>query len=104
MIVQQIWGSVYRADFIVSRYPNCVFGKLGNKYVAIVSDYPIGIGNNAIISVQEEIKRQLYKVDIDMRTGRGFHPTELSMKSYKFTLVPDTKIMSNVYYIYRIVS
>lgn len=103
MIVQQIWGGVYRADFIARRYPNCVFGKLGNKYVAIVSDYPIRVGNNAIVSVQEEIKRQLYKVDIDLRTGRGFHPTELSMTSYRFISVPDTRINNNVYYIYRIV-
>ena len=103
MIVQQIWGGVYRVDFIASRYPNCVFGKLGNKYVAIVSDYPIRVGNNAIVSVQEEVKRQLYKVDIDLRTGRGFHPTELSMTSYRFISVPDTRINNNVYYIYRIV-
>lgn len=103
MIVQQAWGGVFRAEFIVNRYPYCTFGKLGNKYVAIISDYAINLGNNAIISVQEEVKRKLYKVDMDLRCGKGFHPTELSLNSYRFAAIPETKIYNNVYYIYRII-
>ena len=103
MTIEQVWGSVYRPDFISSRYPNCVFGKLAGKYVAIVSDYPFDIATNSIVNVRETKNRQLYKVDMDMRMGKGFHPTELSLTSYRFTLVPETKIFNGVYYIYKIV-
>lgn len=85
LIIKELIGNNYTADYLMNTYNYIAFGRIQNKLIAIVSNYETPYIHT--VTVQEDIKRPLYKVDMDLRLGKGYKPTQKQNKTYKFQYI-----------------
>lgn len=96
---------VNRKDYgrrLINRYRYVYFGSLsGSKAVnnmVIASNRDLQIFGNCLVNVVEEHKLPLYKVDLNMRMGKGYKPIETRSYRSNFYLTEGNEgILYDVY-------
>lgn len=96
MVITQAEYGCFTFDYIVCIHPESTFGRVGNKHIAIISDTPLPDIHEVVI--EQEVKRQLYKVDMCM--GKGYIPTKIEQNRYRF--IPDRYPIHYKYEVYRV--
>lgn len=95
-------GTKEGISYKYKKYFKCFCKANGIGIICLVSTSPINTKISGIVT-KELVNRPLYKVDMDLRMGRGYIPKESSLVRKPITLVDEDSLkFSTIVSVYRV--